>query len=135
VFKDYVQKKGAKMLLFHAVSVLLIILYIDLSHYILIEIQENILIEIQKRKKLMKTIKIILLLTTISIFTSVPYGVAKAEDCSNPKGFHAKLMCKLKGGSGSSVTAAEATETNAGDGSTSWIKKFLGKKDNEVTGR
>ena len=82
----------------------------------------------------MKTIKIILLLTTISIFTSVPYGVAKAEDCSNPKGFHAKMMCKLKGGSGSSVTAAETKETKVGDGTTSWIKKFLGKKNNKVTG-
>ena len=45
----------------------------------------------------MKTIKIILLLTIISLFTSIPYGVAKAADCSDPKGFHAKMMCKLSG--------------------------------------
>ena len=83
----------------------------------------------------MKTIKIILLLTTISLFTSVPYGVAEARDCSNPKGFHAKMMCKLTGSSGSSVTAAETKETKAGDGTSSWVKKFLGKKNNEVTGR
>ena len=82
----------------------------------------------------MKTIKIILLFTTISLFTSVPYGVAEARDCSNPKGFHAKMMCKLSGSSGSSATAAETTETNTGDGTTSWIKKFLGKKNNKVTG-
>tara|TARA_B100001245_G_C22761379_1_gene368372 strand:+ start:335 stop:604 length:270 start_codon:yes stop_codon:yes gene_type:complete len=84
--------------------------------------------------KLMKTTKIILLLTTISLFTSAPYSVAEARDCSNPKGFHAKMVCKLSGNSGSSTAAAEATETNAGDGTTSWIKKFLGKKNNEVTG-
>ena len=76
----------------------------------------------------MKTIKVILLLTTISLFTSVPYGVAEAGECSNPKGFHAKMMCKLTGSSGSSVTAAEPKETRGGDGTTSWMKKFLGKK-------
>jgi hypothetical protein len=37
------------------------------------------------------------LLGTISLFTSIPYGVAKAADCSDPKGFHAKMMCKLTG--------------------------------------
>jgi len=82
----------------------------------------------------MKTIKIILLLTIISLFTSIPYGVAKAADCSDPKGFHAKMMCKLAGSSGSSVTAAETNEAKGGDGTTSWIKKFLGKKNNKVTG-
>ena len=82
----------------------------------------------------MKTIKIILLLTTISLFTSVPYGIAEARDCSNPKGFHAKMMCKVSGSSGSSATAGEIKETKAGDGTTSWIKKFLGKKNNKVTG-
>ena len=80
----------------------------------------------------MKTIRIILLFTVISLFTSVPYGVAEARDCSNPKGFHQKMMCKL---SGSSVTAAETKTTTTTDGSVSWIKKFLGKKNNEVTGR
>ena len=82
----------------------------------------------------MKTIKIIFLLGVISLFTSIPYGVVEARDCSNPKGFHAKMMCKLTGSSGSSVTAAEIQETKAGDGTTSWIKKFLGKKNNKVTG-
>ena len=82
----------------------------------------------------MKTIKIILLLTIISLFTSIPYGVAKAADCSDPKGFHAKMMCKLTGQE-ITHTAAETKETKTGDGTSSWIKKFLGKKDNEVTGR
>ena len=82
----------------------------------------------------MKTTKIILLLTTISLFTSVPYVVAEARDCSNPKGFHAKMMCKLSGGTGSSTTT-ESKKAKSGDGTVSWIKKFLGKKNNEVTGR
>ena len=43
----------------------------------------------------MKTIKIIILLATISLFTSVPYDAAEARDCSDPKGFHAKMICKL----------------------------------------
>jgi len=37
----------------------------------------------------MKTVKIIILLATISLFTSVPYDAAEARDCSDPKGFHA----------------------------------------------
>ena len=81
----------------------------------------------------MKTIKIILLLTTISLFTSIPYGVAEARDCSNPKGFHEKMVCKLAGETSGSATAAETKVTNE-DGSASWIKKFLGKKNNKVTG-
>ena len=73
-------------------------------------------IKLKKLKgKKMKTIKIILLLTTISLFTSVPYGVAEARDCSNPKGFHAKMMCKFTGSSGSSVTAAEPNATEPAD--------------------
>ena len=79
----------------------------------------------------MKTIKIAILFTTMSLFTFTSYNTAEARDCSNPKGFHAKMMCKL---SGSSVTAAETKETKVGDGTTSWIKKFLGKKNNKVTG-
>ena len=42
-------------------------------------------------------------------------------------------MCKVTGGSGSDT--ATAAETTGGDGSGSWIKKFFGKKNNEVTGR
>ena len=80
-----------------------------------------------------------MLLGAISLFTSIPYGAVEARDCSNPKGFHEKMMCKLKGSSGSTVTAAETKEiketkeTNTGDGKVSWIKKFLGKKNNKVT--
>ena len=53
----------------------------------------------------MKTIKIIILLATISLFTSVPYDAAEARDCSDPKGFHAKMMCKMTGNSVSSDTS------------------------------
>ena len=42
----------------------------------------------------MKTLRIIILLTVISLFTTSPYISAEARDCSNPKGFHEKLMCK-----------------------------------------
>ena len=42
----------------------------------------------------MKTIKIIILLGVISLFTTSPYIGAQARDCSNPEGFHEKLMCK-----------------------------------------
>ena len=44
----------------------------------------------------MKIIKVIMLLTSVSFFTSVSTG-AKARDCSNPEGFHEKMMCKIAG--------------------------------------
>ena len=71
----------------------------------------------------MKTIKVILLLTTISLFTSIPYGAVEARDCSNPKGFHAKMMCKLSGD-------AETKETK-GDGFFTKLKNFGGSKVSE----
>ena len=77
----------------------------------------------------MKTIKVILLLTTISLFTSVPYGVAEAGDCSNPKGFHAKMMCKLSGSSASSVTTDKAKKKS--NGFFKKLKNFGGKKIGE----
>ena len=42
----------------------------------------------------MKTIRIIILLAIISLFTTSPYIAPEARDCSNPEGFHEKLMCK-----------------------------------------
>ena len=68
----------------------------------------------------MKTIKIILLLTTISLFTSIPYGAVEARDCSNPNGFHEKMMCKLSGDA----------ETK-GDGFFTKLKNFGGSKVGE----
>jgi len=78
----------------------------------------------------MKTIKIIILLATISLFTSVPYDAAKAEDCSNAKGFHAKLMCTISGDSVSSDTSDKPKKK----GNSFWqkIKNFGGKNIGEA---
>ena len=51
----------------------------------------------------MKTLKIILLLTIISFFSSLA-SKATARDCSNPKGFHEKLMCSMSGNSDKSTS-------------------------------
>ena len=46
--------------------------------------------------------KNIILLTTVTLlFMSAHYTTAEARDCSDPKGFHAKAMCKLMGESSS----------------------------------
>ena len=45
----------------------------------------------------MKIIRIITLLITIPLLSSITYTSAIARDCSDPKGFHAKMMCKLSG--------------------------------------
>ena len=45
----------------------------------------------------MKIIKILTLLVAISFFNSVPFNAQAEVDCSDPKGFHAKAVCKLKG--------------------------------------
>ena len=78
----------------------------------------------------MKTIKIIILLATISLFTSVPYDAAEARDCSDPKGFHAKMMCKLSGDSVSSDTSDKPKKKSNG----LWqkIKNFGGKNIGEA---
>ena len=52
----------------------------------------------------MKTIKILMLLATISVFTSIPYAPAEARDCTDPKGFHERLMCKTFGNSGTATS-------------------------------
>ena len=42
----------------------------------------------------MKSIKILTLFITISLFTIFSQSTAQAaRDCSNPDGFHAKMMC------------------------------------------
>ena len=56
------------------------------------------MIRIEKRKKKMITVKKILLLLSVIIFTSTSYNAANAaRDCSDPKGFHAKMACKIQG--------------------------------------
>ena len=78
----------------------------------------------------MKTMKIIILLATISLFTSVPYDAAKARDCSDPKGFHAKMMCI---GSGNSVSS-DTSDKPKKKGNSFWekIKNFGGKNIGEA---
>ena len=72
----------------------------------------------------MKTVKIILLLAIVSLFTSMSYTTAEATDCSNPKGFHQKLMCKVTGDSDESVTSNETKKK--GDSFWQKIKNFGG---------
>ena len=82
----------------------------------------------------MKTVKTMLLLTTISFFISIPFS-AEARDCSNPKGFHEKMMCKMGkteggfGNSDSSTTGGTLKEKSGGF----WkkIKNFGGKNIGE----
>ena len=78
----------------------------------------------------MKTIKIIILLATISLFTSVPYDAVEARDCSDPKGFHAKMMCKITGNTVSSDSSDKPKKKRNGF----WqkIKNFGGKNIGEA---
>ena len=70
-----------------------------------------------------------MLLATISLFTSVPYA-AEARDCSDPRGFHAKMMCAL---SGESVSSG-ASDKPKKKGNSFWekIKNFGGKNIGEA---
>ena len=92
----------------------------------------------------MKTIRIIILLAVISLFTTSPYISAEARDCSNPKGFHEKLMCKKfklnmptfkkKSQDSEGTSTSENTEENKKKGIGGiWnkIKSFGGKKMGE----
>ena len=92
----------------------------------------------------MKTIRIIILLGVISLFTTSPYISAEARDCSNPKGFHEKLMCKKfklnmptfkkKSQDSEGTSTSENTEKNKEKGIGGiWnkIKSFGGKKMGE----
>ena len=78
----------------------------------------------------MKTIKITMLLAAISLFTSVPYDAVEARDCSDPKGFHAKMMCMVSGNSVSSDTSDKPKKKSNG----LWqkIKNFGGKNIGEA---
>ena len=76
----------------------------------------------------MNHIKIILLSTIIS-FTLTSYNSAYARDCTNPKGFHQKMVCKMQGD-----TVKTNNEVKQEGAFSSKLKKFLGKKNNEVTG-
>ena len=75
----------------------------------------------------MKIIRIITLLITIPLLSSITYTSAIARDCSDPKGFHAKMMCKL---SGSSSTSKEKKSNP--DSLWNKIKNFGGKNIGEA---
>ena len=68
-----------------------------------------------------------MLLATISLFTSVPYDAVEARDCSNPKGFHEKLMCKK-------LFEADNSDNPKKKGNGFWqkIKNFGGKNIGEA---
>ena len=75
----------------------------------------------------MKTIKIIILFTAMTLFTSVSFNAAEARDCSDPKGFHAKMMCKL----GGDPSASKEKKSNP-DSLWNKIKNFGGKNVGEA---
>ena len=92
----------------------------------------------------MKSIRIIIFLTVISMFTTSPYIAAEARDCSNPEGFHEKLMCKKwnlkmptlkkKSENSEDASTSENTEENKKKGIGGiWnkIKNFGGKNVGE----
>ena len=78
---------------------------------------------------MMKTIKITMLLATIFLFTSVPYDAVEARDCSDPKGFHAKMMCKITG----NTVSSDSSDKPKKEGDSFWqkIKNFGGKNIGE----
>ncbi len=83
----------------------------------------------------MKIIRIITLLITIPLLSSITYSSAMARDCSDPKGFHAKMMCKISGISGTSSTSESSTKTKKKkSGESFWkkIKNFGGKNIGEA---
>ena len=78
----------------------------------------------------MKIIRIITLLITIPLLSSITYTSAIARDCSDPKGFHEKMMCKITGDSVSSGTSDKPKK----EGYSFWqkIKNFGGKNIGEA---
>ena len=62
--------------------------------------------EIKKELNKMKIIKMIMFVVSISLLT---YANAEARDCSNPKGFHEKMMCKMSGQG--NMISSETTKT------------------------
>ena len=79
----------------------------------------------------MKIIRIITLLITIHLLSSITYSSAMARDCSNPKNFHEKMMCKLSGDSVSTGTS-ENSEKKKGGSFWQKIKNFGGKNIGEA---
>ena len=76
---------------------------------------------------ILSNVKIIILLVTIPLLSSITFSAVDARDCSNPKGFHAKMMCRL---SGNSSTSGEKKENP--DSLWNKIKNFGGKNVGEA---
>jgi len=82
--------------------------------------------------------KKILFILSVIMFTSISYNVANAtRDCSDPKGFHAKAVCKFQNrsfmGQSSSKDSTNTIEKKQGliGGFFKKIKNFGGKKIGE----
>ena len=75
----------------------------------------------------MKIIRIITLLITIPLLSSITYSSAMARDCSDPKGFHEKMMCKLSG-----VSSSSGEKKSNPDSLWNKIKNFGGKNIGEA---
>ena len=76
------------------------------------------------------------MLIIMSFFAFSSYSLAKERDCSNPKKFHDKLMCKKllsQGNSETSTSSGMSEEVKEkGKGVANWLKKaFKGKKVEE----
>ena len=78
----------------------------------------------------MITLKKIMFISTIVIFSIATYNSVNAKDCSNPKGFHQKLACKLSGESPSKVQ--DSSKDSGKDTIWKRIKNFGGKKIGEA---
>ena len=75
----------------------------------------------------MNKIKVITMLTVVSLFLITPYNNDMARDCSNPKGFHQVMMCKVTGNT-------QTSEERQKDPNSFWnkIKNFGGKNIGEA---
>ena len=80
----------------------------------------------------MKIVRIITLLITIPLLSSITYTSAMARDCSDPKGFHAKMMCKISGATSSSGSSGKTKKNKSGESLWQKIKNFGGKNIGEA---
>ena len=74
-------------------------------------------------------LKKIMFISTLIVFSIATYDSAYARDCSNPKGFHQKLACKLSGESPSKVK--DSNKVSGKDTIWKRIKNFGGKNIGE----
>ena len=79
----------------------------------------------------MKIIRIITLLVAIPLLSSITYTSAMARDCSDPKGFHEKMMCKFSSSTSASESSEKTKENKSGESLWQKIKKFGGKNIGE----